>query len=84
MTNMHNLQLVFDGTDKVKGKTELTAMEEPKLSPKDQEAVDQFAKQIDLHNSNGILKYGSAVQTKIADFSDVVRQKEKKNGTLQK
>lgn len=68
---MHNLQLVFDGTDKVKEKTELTAMEEPKLSPKEQEAVDQFAKQIDLHNSNGILKYGSAAQTKMADFSDV-------------
>lgn len=71
MNNMHNLQLVFDGTDKVKEKTELTAMEEPKLSPKEQETVDQFAKQIDLHNSNGILKYGSAAQTKMADFSDV-------------
>lgn len=39
------------------------------LSPAEQKAVDQFAAQIDLHNSQQILTYGAAAQKNIADFS---------------
>ena len=39
------------------------------LSPAEQQAVDQFAAQIDLHNSQQILTYGAAAQKNIADFS---------------
>jgi len=40
------------------------------LTPEEQKLVDDFAKQIDLTNSNVILRYGAGVQKKIADFSE--------------
>ena len=45
------------------------AAEQTILSPAEQQAVDQFAAQIDLHNSQQILTYGAAAQKNIADFS---------------
>ena len=45
------------------------AAEQAILSPAEQQAVDQFAAQIDLHNSQQILTYGAAAQKNIADFS---------------
>jgi len=40
------------------------------LTPEEQQQVDNFAKQIDLTNSNVILQYGAGVQKKMADFSE--------------
>lgn len=40
------------------------------LSEEEQKMVDAFSKQIDLHNSNGILQYGVGTQKKMADFSE--------------
>ena len=39
------------------------------LSDEERRQVDEFAKQIDLHNTTAILQYGVGAQKKIADFS---------------
>lgn len=39
------------------------------LSDEEKRQVDEFAKQIDLHNSTAILQYGVGTQKKMADFS---------------
>ncbi|HAU86942.1 MAG TPA: toxic anion resistance protein [Lachnospiraceae bacterium] len=49
---------------------EKPAVEEPSLTPEEQKMVDDFAKQIELSNSNMILQYGAGAQKKIADFSE--------------
>ena len=43
---------------------------ESMLSEDERRMVDQFTKQIDLHNSNIILQYGAGTQKKMADFSE--------------
>lgn len=43
---------------------------ESMLSEEERRMVDQFTKQIDLHNSNIILQYGAGTQKKMADFSE--------------
>lgn len=48
---------------------ELTAAE-PMLTPAEQKMVDDFAKKIDLTNSNQIIQYGAGSQKKMADFSE--------------
>lgn len=40
------------------------------LSEEERRMVDQFAGQIDLHNSNMVLQYGAGTQKKMADFSE--------------
>lgn len=45
-------------------------MSDVNLTEEEQKMVDDFAKQIDLSNTNVILQYGAASQKKIADFSD--------------
>lgn len=40
------------------------------LTEAEQKMVDDFAKQIDLTNSNAILQYGAGAQKKLADFSE--------------
>lgn len=45
-------------------------IEEPELSPEEQQMVDDFASKIELSNSNLILQYGAGAQKKIADFSE--------------
>ena len=53
-------------------KKEEVAPERPaleKLSPAEQAAVREFAKQIDIANTNQVLSYGAAAQTNISDFS---------------
>ncbi len=40
-----------------------------KLSPAEQAAVREFAKQIDITNTNQVLSYGAAAQTNISEFS---------------
>ncbi len=51
-----------------KGATEMT--EELNLSPEEQAQVNEFAKQIDISNSNAILNYGAGTQKKLSDFSE--------------
>ena len=41
------------------------------LSDEERRQVDEFAKQIDLHNSTAILQYGVGTQKKMADFPAV-------------
>ncbi|MDO4473502.1 MAG: toxic anion resistance protein [Eubacteriales bacterium] len=43
--------------------------EESVLSEEEKQAVEEFAKQIDLTNSSMILQYGAGTQKKMADFS---------------
>ena len=40
------------------------------LTPEEQRMVDEFAKQIDITNSQMVLQYGASSQKKIADFSE--------------
>lgn len=40
------------------------------LTPEEQKQIDEFAKQIDLHDSNGILTYGAGTQKKMSQFTD--------------
>jgi len=40
-----------------------------RLSPEEQAAVREFAKQIDVTNSSQVLSYGAAAQTNISEFS---------------
>ena len=50
------------------------AMQQTILTPEEQETVDSFAKQIDLHDTAAVMKYGAAGQKKVADFSDTALQ----------
>ncbi len=72
--------LVFgEVEDAVKDKKPLTEIPQAKelkddlddsvLSDEERRQVDEFAKQIDLHNSTAILQYGVGTQKKMADFS---------------
>jgi uncharacterized protein YaaN involved in tellurite resistance len=44
------------------------------LTEAEKKAVDEFSKQIDLHDNKIVLMYGSQAQKKIADFSDSALQ----------
>lgn len=44
--------------------------EEVELTPEEKKMVDDFAKQIDLTNTQMVLQYGANSQKKIADFSE--------------
>jgi len=46
------------------------AMQQTILTPEEQQMVDSFAQQIDLHDTAAIMQYGAAGQKKVADFSD--------------
>lgn len=47
-----------------------SVFDESILSEEERRAVDAFAAQIDLTNSNAILQYGAGTQKKMADFSE--------------
>lgn len=47
-----------------------SVLDESILSEEERRAVDAFAAQIDLMNSNAILQYGAGTQKKMADFSE--------------
>lgn len=49
---------------------EVPAMDDSILSDAERQMVEDFAKQIDIHNTNGILQYGAGTQKKMADFSE--------------
>ena len=56
-------------------KVEPLMIEETRLSPEEQKAVDDFAEKIDVTNSQMILQYGAATQKKIGDFSEAALDK---------
>ena len=70
--------LVFDEAPEMKEIAELAGttakevepMDDSVLSDEERAMVDSFSQQIDLNNTNAILKYGSGVQKKMADFSE--------------
>jgi uncharacterized protein YaaN involved in tellurite resistance len=45
-------------------------MDEKLLTEEERKVVEDFAKQIDVHNSNMILQYGAAAQKNVASFSE--------------
>ena len=45
-------------------------VEDTPLSPEEQQMVNEFAKKIDITNSQMVLQYGAASQKKLSDFSD--------------
>lgn len=51
-------------------KEEETWKEESILTPEEERMAEQFAKQIDITNTNMILQYGAGTQKKMADFSE--------------
>ncbi len=55
--------------EEVKKEVEPERPEISKLSEAEQAAVREFAKQIDVTNTNQVLAYGAAAQTNISDFS---------------
>ena len=69
--------LTFDPTPEPEEKAQVVPVQEEKaklddsmLNDKERQMVESFAKQIDLHNTNGILQYGAGTQKKMADFSE--------------
>lgn len=61
-----------DAVSAVQEKEEVAAepLDINRLSPAEQAAVREFAKQIDVTNAEQILNYGAAAQKNVADFSD--------------
>lgn len=51
-------------------KSEPEKMDETILTAEEQQAVAEFAKQIDVTNANQVLMYGAGAQKNIADFSE--------------
>ena len=49
---------------------EKAELDDSMLNDKERQMVESFAKQIDIHNTNGILQYGAGTQKKMADFSE--------------
>ena len=45
-------------------------VEDTPLTQEEQQMVDDFAKKIDITNSQMVLQYGAASQKKLSDFSD--------------
>ena len=69
--------LTFAPTPEPEEKAQVVPVQEEKaklddsmLNDKERQMVESFAKQIDLHNTNGILQYGAGTQKKMADFSE--------------
>ena len=69
--------LTFDPIPEPEEKAQVVPVQEEKakmddsmLNDKERQMVESFAKQIDLHNTNGILQYGAGTQKKMADFSE--------------
>ena len=69
--------LTFDPAPEPEEKAPVVPVQEEKaklddsmLNDKERQMVESFAKQIDLHNTNGILQYGAGTQKEMADFSE--------------
>ncbi len=46
-------------------------IQEPQFTPEEQAQIDEFAKQIDVTDTNLVFSYGASAQQGIAEFSDV-------------
>lgn len=73
--NVKSPMLVFDAqTQPVKEEVIVNEvkqqMTDSVLSDEEKKMVEEFSKQIDIRNTNGILQYGVGTQKKIADFSE--------------
>lgn len=67
------MTLTFDAPisfEKKKVPEQVTELDDSVLTSEERQAVDNFTKQIDLHNTNGILQYGLGSQKKMAAFSE--------------
>lgn len=67
------MTLTFDAPisfEKKKAPEQVTELDDSVLTSEERQAVDNFTKQIDLHNTNGILQYGLGSQKKMAAFSE--------------
>jgi uncharacterized protein YaaN involved in tellurite resistance len=51
-------------------KPEKNIVDDSILTTEERAQVDEFAKQIDLHNSQAVMNYGVGTQKKLADFSE--------------
>ncbi|MGM9525844.1 MAG: toxic anion resistance protein [Peptococcaceae bacterium] len=63
-------QLGEAAVEKQTVKSEPEKMDETILTAEEQQAVAEFAKQIDVTNANQVLMYGAGAQKNIADFSE--------------
>lgn len=54
---------------------EPVVLSENDLTPEEKKMVEEFSEKIDLTNSNMILQYGAAAQSKISDFSEGALEK---------
>ena len=80
MSNLDEMEmptLTFDPAPVPEEKAPVVPVQEEKaelddsmLNDKERQMVESFAKQIDIHNTNGILQYGAGTQKKMADFSE--------------
>ena len=50
------------------------AIQEPQFTPEEQAQIDEFAKQIDVTDTNLVFSYGANAQQGIAEFSDTALQ----------
>ena len=64
------LEAKHEETETPKAKTIDEMFEDAKLTDAEREQVTEFAKTIDITQSNAVLSYGSAAQKKVTDFSD--------------
>ena len=74
---MSDIKLSLDGADEKDNKLEEIFNESPQLienkitfSESEEKMIDDFAKKIDLEDTNIILQYGSGAQKKISNFSE--------------
>lgn len=68
------LDPIMQETQKMEVGSVTKVIEEDNLSPEEKQLVENFAKQIDISNTNVILQYGSAAQQKMAEFSESALQ----------
>ena len=61
---------IADSADAAAQAGKLAEFAKANLTPEEQRAVEDFAKQIDITDTNMMLQYGSGTQQKLADFSD--------------
>ena len=55
----------------------VNGIDDSSLTEEEKKMVDDFSKQIDITETNGVLQYGAAAQQKVADFSDSILEKTK-------
>ena len=78
------ITLSLDGFNTKKEDETITAatssvngIDDSSLTEEEKKMVDDFSKQIDITETNGVLQYGAAAQQKVADFSDSILEKTK-------